>query len=207
MLGTTIAGLFFGRTVWLPKAAPPSTEWIDGAHRRNISAFRDVYSERLKSETVGVEAVRRRAEFALTAVIAAAGLSAGAFERLWIVVPTNSWPLIIWLVGILELALSVLVFGGVAVSKKVLGVVDVQSFAHLKNPQREELRQYAWAVHVTSRTRRAMVTVFRDGFLIALLGLTMLAVAHAISWALPVDATTTPAPLVVVVSPSPSPAP
>ncbi|WP_157981739.1 hypothetical protein [Protaetiibacter intestinalis] len=204
MVASTVAGLLFGRTVWLPEEEAPDTKWIDATHKRNITVVRDIYQDRLKSESEGVESVRRRAEFALTAIIAAVGLSAGAFERLWAVTPDSPWPLIIWIIGVLIVVLSILIFGGVAVSKKVLGVVDVKEFAHLKDGQREELRQYVWATYVTSRTRRAMVTVFRDGFLIALLGLVLLAVAHAVSWAAPLD--DAPAPVVVnIISPSPTP--
>ena len=72
------------------------------------------------------------------------------------------------------------------------------------NPRREELRQYVLAVHTTSKTRRAMVTVFRDGFLIALVGLTLLAIAHTVSWAVPLDDAPTPVD-VNIISPSPAP--
>ena len=152
----------------------------------------------------GIEAVRRRAEFALTAIIAAIGLSTAAFERLWAVASNSTSLLVIWLVGVLIVVMAVLVFAGVAVSNKVLGVVQVEDFIHLRDPRREELRQYVLAVHTTSRTRRAMVTVFRDGFLIALVGLTLLAIAHTVSWAVPLDAAPTPVD-VNIISPSPAP--
>lgn len=187
LIAGTIAGLFFGRTVRLTEEEPPDTTWIDRAHKRNITVLRDIYRDRLALEMKGLESVRRRAEFALTAIIAAVGLSAGAFEQLWKASALTPWPLVIWALGVVLVVLSVLTFGGVAVSKKVLGVVDVDSFAHLKAAGREELRQYFLAAEVTSRTRRAMVTVFRDGFLIALFGLALLAVAHALSWAVPVS--------------------
>lgn len=187
MVFSAVAGLFLGRNVLLPPATPSDNEWVDRAHKRNMAVARDLLRERLKYESDGVESVRRRSEFALTAIIAVAGLSAGAFERLWNVTEQSTWPLIIWGMGIVIVAFSVLIFGGVAVSKKVLGFVEPQSFADLKDAQREELRQYVSAVQVTSRTRRALVTVFRDGFLVALMGLTMLAAAHAVSWIIPVE--------------------
>lgn len=187
MVFSAVAGLFLGRTVLLPPAMPSDSEWVDRAHKRNLAVARDLLRERLKFESDGIESVRRRSEFALTAIIAVAGLSAAAFERLWNVSEQSTWPLIAWAVGIAIVAFSVLVFGGVAVSKKVLGIVEPEAFADLKDARREELRQYVSAVQVTSRTRRALVTVFRDGFLIALLGLTLLAAAHAVSWTLPLE--------------------
>ena len=45
-------------------------------------------------------------------------------------------------------------------------------------------------------------SVFRDGFLIALVGLTLLAIAHTVSWAVPLDDAPTPVD-VNIISPSP----
>lgn len=188
MMLSAIAGLVLGRTVWLPPEDDPDLRWVSKLRVRNVPVVRELYRERLKLEADGVESVRRRAEFALTAIIAAVGLSAGAFERLWVVGDVSPWPLAVWTVGIALVVFSVLVFAGVAVSKKVIGTVEPASFAHSKKPQRVEVRAYAHAIHITSRTRRALVTVFRDGFLIALVGLALLAGAHAASWALPLDA-------------------
>lgn len=204
MLASTVAGLFLGRNVWLPKEEPPDEKWIDEARKDNIGGVLEIYRGRLTTESEGIESVRRRSEFALTAVIAAVGLSAGAFERLWAIGRDASWPLVLWSIGVLIVVASILVFGGVAVSRKVLGFVNVKNFASKKDAQREELREYVQAVHVTSKTRRAMVTVFRDGFLVALVGLAFLATAHAVSWALPLDETTTPIE-VIVISPIPTP--
>ncbi|HMN41500.1 MAG TPA: hypothetical protein PKE29_11695 [Phycisphaerales bacterium] len=204
MVASTALGLFAGRRVWMPKEAAPKTNWVDECLKRNLALARSSYDERLKSESAGIEAVRRRAEFALTAIIAAIGLSTAAFERLWAVASNSTSLLVIWLVGVLIVVMAVLVFAGVAVSNKVLGVVQVEDFIHLRDPRREELRQYVLAVHTTSRTRRAMVTVFRDGFLIALVGLTLLAIAHTVSWAVPLDDAPTPVD-VNIISPSPAP--
>ncbi len=204
MVVSTALGLFAGRRVWMPKEAAPKTKWIDECPKRNLPLARSSYDERLKSESAGIEAVRRRAEFALTAIIAAIGLSTAAFERLWAVASNSTSLLVIWLVGVLIVVMAVLVFAGVAVSNKVLGVVQVEDFIHLRDPRREELRQYVLAVHTTSKTRRAMVTVFRDGFLIALVGLTLLAIAHTVSWAVPLDDAPTPVD-VNIISPSPTP--
>ncbi|GAA2242170.1 hypothetical protein GCM10010401_13790 [Rarobacter faecitabidus] len=204
MVASTALGLFAGRKVWMPKEATPETRWIDQCPKRNLDLARSSYDERLKSESAGIEAVRRRAEFALTAIIAAIGLSTAAFERLWAVATSSTSLLVIWSLGVLIVVVAVLVFAGVAVSNKVLGVVQVEEFVHLHDARREELRQYVLAVHTTSRTRRAMVTVFRDGFLIALVGLTLLAIAHTVSWAVPLD--DAPAPVNVnIISPSPTP--
>lgn len=204
MVVSTALGLFAGRKVWMPDEAAPETEWVDECPKRNLALARSSYDERLKSESAGIEAVRRRAEFALTAIIAAIGLSTAAFERLWAVATSSTSLLVIWLVGVLIVVMAVLVFAGVAVSNKVLGAVRVESFVHLRDPRREELRQYVMAVHTTSKTRRAMVTVFRDGFLIALVGLTLLAIAHTVSWAVPLDDAPTPVD-VNIISPSPAP--
>ncbi len=204
MVVSTALGLFAGRRVWMPKEAAPKTKWIDECPKLNLPLARSSYDERLKSESAGIEAVRRRAEFALTAIIAAIGLSTAAFERLWAVASNSTSLLVIWLVGVLIVVMAVLVFAGVAVSNKVLGVVQVEDFIHLRDPRREELRQYVLAVHTTSKTRRAMVTVFRDGFLIALVGLTLLAIAHTVSWAVPLDDAPTPVE-VNIISPSPAP--
>lgn len=204
MVASTALGLFAGRRVWLPHEEPPETKWIDSAPKRNLALARDSYSERLKSESGGIEAVRRRAEFALTAIIAALGLSTAAFERLWAVASGSTWLLVLWVFSVLVVVIAILIFAGVAVSNKVLGVVQVKDFIGLRHPRREELRQYVFAVHTTSRTRRAMVTVFRDGFLIALLGLALLGTAHAVSWAIPMEE----APVRVdvnIISPSPQP--
>ncbi|MFS0865982.1 hypothetical protein AB3M83_01435 [Microbacterium sp. 179-B 1A2 NHS] len=187
MVLSAVAGLFLGRKVLVPQAAPPDQGWVERAHKRNLAIARDLLRERLKFESDGIESVRRRSEFALTAIIAVAGLSAGGFERLWKVSEQSPWPLVLCAVGIATTAFSVLIFGGVAVSKKVLGTVEPKSFAELKDAQREELRQYLSAIEVTSQTRRALVTVFRDGFLIALLGLAVLAAAHAVSWIIPLQ--------------------
>jgi hypothetical protein len=182
MLFSVIGGLFFGRTVWLPPEEITDVEWVGRVQKSNLMVVQDIYRHRLTQESDGVESVRRRAEFALTATIAVIGLSIGAFERLWEVRSQSLWPLGIWGTGLLVVAVSILVFAGVAVSKKVMGSVNVQAFAGLKNGQREELRQYVGAVEISSRTRRAMVTVFRDGFLLALVGLALIAIAHALSW-------------------------
>ncbi|MGO3833102.1 MAG: hypothetical protein ACTJGT_03960 [Microbacteriaceae bacterium] len=187
MVASTASGLFAGREVWLPHEEPPETKWVDSAPKRNLVLARDSYCERLRSESAGIEAVRRRAEFALTGIIAALGLSTAGFERLWAVASGSMWLLVLWAFSVLVVVLAILVFAGVAVSKKVLGVVQVQEFIGNRHPEREELRQYVSAVHTTSRTRRAMVTVFRDGFLIALLGLALLVTAHAVSWAIPLE--------------------
>jgi len=204
MVASTTSGLFAGRKVWLPREEPPDTAWIDRAPKRNLALARDSYNERLKSESGGIEAVRRRAEFAVTAIIAALGLSTAAFERLWSAVSNSTWILFVWLCGVLIVVVAILIFAGVAVSSKVLGVVQVQDFIDLRDPRREELRQYVFAVHTTSRTRRAMVTVFRDGFLIALLGLALLGTAHAASWATPLEDAPVPVDVdIISVSPQP----
>jgi hypothetical protein len=204
MVASTISGLFAGMRVWLPREEPPDMAWIDRAPKRNLALARDSYSERLKSESDGIEAVRRRAEFALTAIIAALGLSTAAFERLWSAASNSTWLLVLWLLGVLIVVVAILVFAGVAVASKVLGVVQVQDFIELRDPRREELRQYVFAVHTTSRTRRAMVTVFRDGFLIALFGLALLGTAHAASWATPLEETPIPVEVnIISVSPQP----
>lgn len=187
MVASTALGLFAGRNVWLPPEGQPDTKWIDNAPKKNLALGRVTYGERLQSEAAGIEAVRRRAEFALTAIIAALGLSAAAFERLWAVASSSTWLLVLWASSVLVVVVAILIFAGVAVSNKVLGVVQVQDFIGLRAPRREELRQYVFAVHTTSRTRRAMVTVFRDGFLIALLGLALLGTVHAASWAIPLE--------------------
>ena len=204
MVASTTLGLFAGRKAWLPREEMPDTAWIDRAPKRNLALARDSYGESLKSESGGIEAVRRRAEFALTAIIAALGLSTASFERLWSAASNATWVLVLWLLGVLVVVFAILIFAGVAVSSKVLGVVQVQDFIELRDPRREELRQYVFAVHTTSRTRRAMVTVFRDGFLIALLGLALLGTAHAASWATPLEET--PIPVAVnIISISPQP--
>lgn len=187
MVASTALGLFAGRKVWMPDEPAPDTSWIDQTPKRNLALGRASYDERLKTESAGIEAVRRRAEFALTATIAAIGLSTAAFERLWSVASSSVCLLVTWSLGVLLVVVAILVFAGVAVSNKVLGVVQVQDFICLRDPRREELHRYVVAVDTTSRTRRAMVTVFRDGFLIALLGLTLLAIAHTVSWAVPLE--------------------
>lgn len=204
MVASTAFGLFAGRRVWLPHEELPETSWITGAPERNLALARDSYSERLKSESGGIETVRRRAEFALTAIIAALGLSTAAFERLWSAGSKSTWLLVLWVFGVLVVVVAILIFAGVAVSNKVLGVVQVEDFIDLRDPRREELRQYVFAVHTTSRTRRAMVTVFRDSFLIALLGLALLGTAHAASWAIPLEQAPVPV-AVSIVSASPQP--
>lgn len=204
MVASTALGLFAGRKVWMPTEPKPETKWIDESPKRNLALARASYDERLKRESAGIEAVRRRAEFALTAIIAAIGLSTAAFERLWAVASSFTGLLVIWSLGVLIVILAVLIFAGVAVSNKVLGIVQVQDFIHLRDPRREELRQYVLAEHTTSRTRRAMVTVFRDGFLVALFGLALLAIAHTVSWAVPMDDAPTPVD-VNIISPSPQP--
>lgn len=188
MMLSTIAGLWFGRKVWLPKEPPLNSNWVDGALRKNIPSITSLYRERLERERTGVEAVRRRAEFALTAVIAAAGLSAGGFERLWAASAQSPVSLVLWLIGLGVEIFAVLVFAGVAVSTKVIGDVNVQEYSALKHGYREELRQYVFAAHVTSRTRRAVVTVFRDAFVIALVGLMLFGAAHVTAWMTPVQA-------------------
>ncbi|WP_194762266.1 hypothetical protein [Microbacterium sp. UFMG61] len=189
MMLSTIAGLWFGRKVWLPKDPKPAdSSWVDGTHRRNIDGITDLYRGRLASERAGIEAVRRRAEFALTAVIAAAGLSASGFERLMAASAFSSLPLLLWLGGLAVEIFAILVFAGVAVSSKSIGEVDVTAYSAMKHGTREELRQYVWATQVTSRTRRAVVTVFRDAFLVALLGLMLFGGAHLAAWMTPVPA-------------------
>ncbi len=126
MVVSTALGLFAGRKVWMPDEAAPETEWVDECPKRNLALARSSYDERLKSESAGIEAVRRRAEFALTAIIAAIGLSTAAFERLWAVATSSTSLLVIWLVGVLIVVMAVLVFAGVAVSNKVLGAVQVE---------------------------------------------------------------------------------
>lgn len=189
MMLSTIAGLWFGRKVWLPKDPEPAdNSWVDGTHRRNIDGVTDLYRVRLASEQAGIEAVRRRAEFALTAVIAAAGLSASGFERLMAASAFSSLPLLLWLCGLAVEIFAVLVFAGVAVSSKEIGQVNVTAYSAMKHGTIEELRQYVVATQVTSRTRRAVVTVFRDAFVVALFGLMLFGAAHIIAWTIPVPA-------------------
>jgi hypothetical protein len=185
MVASTALGLFAGRKVWLPPEKPAPTAWVNETPRRNLGLARDIYRERLQSESSGVEAVRRRAEFALTAVIAALGLSSAALDRLWTAAAYSAWLIIPWGVGVAIVVVAILIFAGVAVSNKTLGNLQEQDFVRLRDPRRAELRQYVLAAHTTSRTRRAMVTVFRDGVLIALVGLALLGAAHVTSWAVP----------------------
>lgn len=192
MVASTAMGLFAGRTVWVPKEPPPDTAWVGQARKRNLAWARDSYHERLRSESDGIEAVRRRAEFALTAIIAAMGLSTAAFEKFWGVAAGSIGLIAIWAFGVLAIVVAILVFAGVAVSKKVLGIVQVPELTSLEDPRRAELCQYVLAVDTTSKTRRALVTVFRDGFLIALLGLTLLATAHTVAWVVSTDAASVP---------------
>jgi hypothetical protein len=187
MVGSTVLGLLAGRTVWLPPEKAADLSWIDQVPKQNLDAALDLYKDRLITESSGVEAVRRRAEFALTAVIAALGLSATLLERLWTVGADWKWLTLLWGAGVVVVGLAILVFGGVAVAKKAMGALQEPHFLVRRNPRREQLRQYVDAIRTTSRTRRAMVTVFRDGFLLGLLGLALLGSAHVISWMAPVE--------------------
>jgi len=186
MVLSTIGGLWFGREVWLPSENAPEASWVDEAHRKNLPGIISLYRERLAKESDGIEAVRRRAEFALTAIIAAAGLSATDFERLWASTAETALPIIFWFVGLAVEVFAVLVLAGVAVASKKLGRVDPWGYSAMKRSEREELRQYIVATHSTSRTRRGVVTVFRDAFIIALIGLLPLFTAHMVAWATPV---------------------
>lgn len=199
MVLSTIGGLWFGREVWLPKEKTFNTDWVDETRRKNVPGITSLYRERLARESEGIEAVRRRSEFALTAIIAAAGLSASGFERLWASATESPIPLILWSVGLAIEVFGVLVFAGVAVASKRLGQVDAWAYSAKKHSEREELRQFIAATHETSRTRRAVVTVFRDAFVIALIGLIPLATAHVTAWATPIP--TDPPAVIVVVTP------
>ncbi|PYC99913.1 hypothetical protein B4U78_013540 [Microbacterium esteraromaticum] len=197
MICSTIAGLWFGREVWLPTEDPPSIDWVDKARGKNLPGILSLYQERLAREYEGIEAVRRRAEFALTAIIAAAGLSATGFERLWSSAGTSWLPLTLWFIGLVIEIVAVLAFAGVAVASKKLGQVDPWKYSASKHAERKELREHVLAVHATSRTRRGAVTVFRDAFVIALVGLIPLGAAHVTAWATPIP----PDPPVIVLVP------
>lgn len=198
MIWSTICGLWFGREVWLPDEDAPSTAWLDKARGKNLPGIIALYRERLAREYEGIEAVRRRAEFALTAIVAAAGLSATGFERLWASSGESWLPLTLWFVGLAIEIVAVLAFAGVAVASKKLSQVNAWKYSASKHAERKELREHVLAIHETSRTRRGAVTVFRDAFVIALVGLVPLGAAHVTAWAIPVPAD---APVVVVVTP------
>lgn len=183
MIGSTILGLLAGRSVWLPPSSPSNPDWAEDVPDLNLSWAVSSYRERLKSETAGIEAVRKRAEFALTAIIAALGLSLSAAERVWSAAAVYEWLIPVWMLGIGLVVVAILVFAGVAVSKKVLGVVDVERTALQPNLERAELAEHVIAVHITSATRQALVTVFRDGVLVSLLGLTLVAAGQVFSLA------------------------
>lgn len=185
MILSTIGGLWFGRKVWLPEEKRPDTAWVDDARDKNVPVAIVAYRQRLESESEGIEAVRKRAEFALTAVIAAAGLSASGSERLWASSSESAIPLSLWFIGLGIEVFAVLAFAGVAVASKALGHVDPSTYSSSKHPERKELRAYIQATHTTSKTRRAAVTVFRDAFVIALVGLIPLGIAHVSAWATP----------------------
>lgn len=187
LVASTVLGLLAGRKVWLPEEASFDSNWIVRAPKRNINFALEYYRDQLQTESSGIEAVRRRAEFALTAVIAAIGLSAAAFERLWAAALDSILVMLLWAFGTSLVSIAILIFAGVSVSSKVLGSIRMSDLVNIRDPRREELRQYFQASQITSRTRRAMVTVFRDGFLLSLLGLTLLAAAHTISWMVEVD--------------------
>ncbi|WP_038465574.1 hypothetical protein [Arthrobacter sp. PAMC 25486] len=135
VVASTALRLFAGRRVWPPREGPPDTKWIDKAPKRNLALALDTYSERLRSESGGIEVVRRRAEFAFTAIIAALGLSTAAFERLWAVASSSIWLLVLWVFSVLVVVVAILIFARVAVSTKVLGVVQGQDFIGRRPPR------------------------------------------------------------------------
>ncbi len=91
-----------------------------------------------------------------------------------------------WFVGLVIEIFAVLAFAGVAVASKKVSQVDAWKYSASKHAARKELREHVIATHATSRTRRGAVTVFRDAFVIAHVGLIPLGIAHVTRWATPV---------------------
>jgi hypothetical protein len=180
MVASTVGGLLSGRQVWLPKSEPTASDWIIGTRKGALPIAVAELRQQHAAENEGLERVRQRAQFALTAVIAAVGLSLTDVERVIGASARNLWIACVWGLGIAVVVLASLIFAGVFVARKEVGLAKVSALAGLPTPgaQRALLREYQRAIDVTRHTRYGAITVFRDAILLALLGLALVFGAH-----------------------------
>lgn len=190
MVFSTVAGLLSGRKVWLTVVKRTPSEWVDETRRGALPIALTELRQQYATESEGLERVRQRAQFALTAVIAAVGLSLADGQRVIGASGDSVWIALAWALGTAVVAFASLVFAGVVVARKVVGLADANALTgrSTSDAQRALLKKYQSAIDVTRHSRNGAITVFRDATLIALLGLALIFGAHVAATTAPSSA-------------------
>lgn len=165
----------------MPAARQLDQSWVDEAKPVVLELASSELRATYAGEIEGLERVRQRSQFALTALVAAAGISAStAADTL---IRGGSWiAKTIWSTGFVIVVIACLVFAGVFVARKVVGVPTVDDLGTLSASaaRRELAKSYERAIEVTRATRSAALTVFRDGVLLGLVGLALIVGANGV---------------------------
>lgn len=181
MVASTVAGLLPGRKVWMPPARPLDQSWVDSAKPAVLELASNELRASYAGEVEGLERVRQRSQFALTALVAGAGISASTAEDA--LIKGASWiAKAMWSTGFVIVVIACLIFAGVFVARKVVGVPTVDDLGKLRASEanRELAKSYERAIEITRTTRSAALTVFRDGVLLGLVGLALIVGANGV---------------------------
>lgn len=181
MVASTVAGLVPGRKVWMPVTRQLDQSWVDSAKPAVLELASSELRATYAGEVEGLERVRQRSQFALTALVAAAGISASTAEDT--LISGGNWiAKAMWSTGFVIVVIACLIFAGVFVARKVVGVPTVNDLGQLSasEAKRELAKAYERAIEVTRTTRSSAVTVFRDGVLLGLVGLALIVGANGV---------------------------
>lgn len=181
MVASTVVGLIPGRRVWIPPLSKLDQAWADSAKPAVLELASSELRATYGGEVEGVERVRQRAQFALTALVAAAGISATTAQDT-LIQGSSLAANAMWIAGFAIVVLACLIFAGVFVARKVVGVPTVDDLATLgvRAARRELAKSYERAIEITRATRGAALTVFRDGVLLGLVGLALIVGANGV---------------------------